>query len=618
MVAKKQDTFLKYSGLFAKSLPNTLTLLLILTLLSAIAGISVITLIHYKIAYDIKYLLVNGFLTGIMALLLPTLFTAVVIRALRQRLAMKYLLFLAMIGELYYIMFLIAGSLVYLFLGNSVIASTVVIVGDAGIFAWWLFLDKVIFGDRKKAALGAIVQPTMNLLLYLPASTFIFSLSGPLGILLLKLYGGIAIFLAVGYITIYIFEKPMKGGLGISGVDTFSQMIQNWLFNFTITVPKENARKSFGKKADIQTKTLLFKDMAGKQKALFFIPEVHFGPAGVMGGSNFPYALEKHARGRYKLPVFVMHGAVNEDYNPISDMQFGQIRAALDTAVSSAVRCKPKIFGISYSTSSYNGASIKLLNFGCAGMTTFTCAPKVTEDIDPTVALTFAKMLEGKTGDPILVDAHNSRYESAPEEELEGVKFNSRVMGDYIKAIDALNGPEHRSKAIRLGVSSVNIYRELGQPADLGPGNLNLAIFRFNGFNFAMLLFNCNNMLPSLRNDILAYLKKRHGLESEVYTTDTHYVNSLREDASNVLGRKTGFSDLRPLIDKAVDEAIRDIGAVQAYYKSVTVRRFVIWGHSSREKIRVALDTSISMAKTFVPITIVGGLILASWVISLI
>ncbi len=618
MAVKKTDTFVKYSGIFTKSLPNTVTLVGLLTLLSLITGISATALIHRGTAYDIQYIIVSGTLTGIMALLLPTIFTAVVVRVFRQKLAMKYVVLIALIGELYYMLFIIFGSLVYMFTGMSVIASTVVIVGDASIFAWWLVINKVIFGDRKKAALFAVVQPTMNILLYLPASTFMFALSASLDILLFKLYGGIAIFLAVSYITIYIFEKPMKGGLGISGVDAFSQMLQNWLFNFTITVPKDSKKKVFGKKVDINARTLLFKEKTGRIKAVFFVPEVHFGPVGIIGGSNFPYTLERYIRSRYSAPALILHGAVNEDYNPVSDSQFAQLKKALDEGVASAKPCGSANTGMAYYSASYKGANIKSFSFGDAGIVTFSRAPRVTEDIEAPVGLTFTKMLEGKMRNPIIIDAHNSRYESAPTTELEGVKFNSTAMHDYSDAIGAIGKAAHMSRTIRFGVSSVNAYRELSQPLDLGPGNLNLALFKFNGFSFAMLLFNCNNMLPSLRNDILEYLKKSYGLSAEVYTTDTHYVNSLREDASNVLGRKTKIDELKPLLDKAVREALDDISSVRAYYKNVAIHNFQTWGNGSRENIRVALDTSLSLAKTFVPITIVGGLVLASWVISLI
>ncbi len=47
-------------------------------------------------------------------------------------------------------------------------------------------------------------------------------------------------------------------------------------------------------------------------------------------------------------------------------------------------------------------------------------------------------MLDKKLGESILIDAHNSRYETARKEELENVKINSSSAKEYIKAIDNL------------------------------------------------------------------------------------------------------------------------------------------------------------------------------------
>ena len=614
MAHKKSDLFIKYSSLFSKSLPNSAMLVLILALLSVIAGIAAISLIHVSELHRLPYILAGGTLTGIMALLLPTLFTAFIIKAFRPRLALKYVLFIAMIAEVYYMLFIVVGGVLYMFTSVAAFSSTLIILGDASIFGWWVFVNKVVFGDRKKAIVSSVVQPTMNLLMYLPSSTFIFALGAPLGSLLLKLYGGIAIFAIVSYLAMYVFEKPIKGGLGFSGIDTFSQMLQNWLFDFTITVPKYNNR--FGVKTTIATHTIVIKNASGKTKAIFFMPEVHFGPAGVMGGSNFPYALERYASMKYRAPLFVMHGAVNEDYNPISDTEFSQISSALDRSIADA-KTRSAGFGERYFRSVSNSASVSIIDLACASIVTLSRAPRITEDVEPSVALVFSKMLESRFRNPVLVDAHNTRYESAPKPELAGVRFNSDIMTDYISAINSIGKPLHRSSKVKFGAASIKIYKALGMPRDLAPGALKVGIFSFNGFKKAIILFNANNMLPSLREEIIKHARAKFGVDAEVYTTDTHYVNSLRENAGNVLGRKTGFGMLKPFIDRAIEGALHDIENSRVYYSMQKVDNFAIWGASSRERIRVALESTLSIARMLIPVIIVVGLLLAAWVISL-
>lgn len=616
MAEKKSDFFAKYSSLFSKNLPSASLLVLILAVFSVITGIAAMLLIHVSEIHRIAFILVSGILTSIMALILPTLFTSFIIRAIKRRLALKYVLFLSLMGELYYMIFILAGAAVYLLTSMTALASTLIILGDASIFAWWLFTSKVIFGERKKAILLSIIQPTINLLMYIPFSTFMFALSSSLDSALIKLYGGIAIFALLSYITMYVFEKPIKRGLGISGIDLFSQMLQNWLFNFTITIPKENSGK-FGKKTDIITHTLVIKNTSGKIKAIFFVPEVHFGPSGILGGSNFPYMLGKAAGEKYKAPVFVMHGAVNEDQNPVFNTDFPKLLSALDSSISDA-KPTPRSKGERMFRSSYNSSSVNVLDLGNASIVTFTRSPRITEDIEPSVAILFSKMLQRRFPNPVLIDAHNTRFESASADELAGVKLNTAAMHDYLAAIDNLSKPEHSGKVLRFGAANANIFKALGGPQDLAPGPMNVCIFSFNSYKRAILLFNANNMLPSLRSSIIKHIKAKFGVDAEVYTTDTHYVNSLRESASNVLGRKTGYSSLEPFIDKAMKSAMEDIEESKAYYSMRKVSNFTIWGASSRERIRIAIESMFSIVRMLVPVLIVFGLILAAWVISLV
>ncbi|MEM3227946.1 MAG: DUF2070 family protein, partial [Candidatus Micrarchaeaceae archaeon] len=225
---------------------------------------------------------------------------------------------------------------------------------------------------------------------------------------------------------------------------------------------------------------------------------------------------------------------------------------------------------------------------------------------------------EGKFINPVLVDAHNTRYESAAKTELAGVKPNSKVMDEYINAINSIGKPLHKSRVLRFGAASIEIYKALGKPQDLAPGALKVCIFSFNSFKKGMVLFNANNMLPSLREEIIKHVKKEFGVDAEVYTTDTHYVNSLRESAANVLGRKTGYRDLKPFIDKAFQKAMKNVEVSEAYYSKQKIDNFLIWGSGSRERIRVALESMLSIARILIPVIIVAGLLLAAWVVSLV
>ena len=600
----------RYSDIFSKRLPGTAPLFGALVLLSLVVGWTSVALLHYRLLdHSVPYVLLNGTLAGSIAILLPTVLTVILVKAVYRRIRVKHVLFIAIVGAVSYSVFFLLGSVLHVALGSPA-ATIAVIVGDASIFGWWFFINKVVLGFKKRAVLFALAQPTLNIVLFVVASRFIFTLDRPLSILLLKLYAGIFIFVIVSYLLLYMFDRPVKKNLGMGGIEVFSGMLQNWLFNINTAPPFST---KLGIKPDIDTNTLVVK--SGREiKAVFFIPEIHYGPAGSLGASNFPYILERHVRSRYNANAFIMHSAVTADRNPISSRQIGAVKAALNEGVSGASLLGN---GMTYSEGSSGPSAVTRIALGSWSIVTFTRAPRVTEDIAYDTATLFKKTLNSRFGESVIIDAHNSRYESAPKRELDGVRFDSKAMKDYIKAIGATK-ELHGAHAHIVGFGSIDIYAALGAPKDLGKGNLNVAIFQFGRFRYAMLHFNSNNMLPSLRNDIIAHVKRMYGVESEVYTTDTHSVNSIEYTVENVLGRYTKFKALAPLLDKAMDAAMKDLGQVKFYHKRVEMRKFPIWGPEVGDIMLDLTKAVIERARILSPIIIISGFIVAAAVISLV
>ena len=618
MSSKGRSDFFKDVNLFSyRHLPGSSALFTILLVLSIATGISAVALLNLSmISKLLLYSVVNGSTTGILIITLPTLLTVIVMKALKRYVALNYMFFISIIGAITYSLFILLGSATYVLSRNYAISGVLIILGDASIFAWWLFAAKVVLGQKKKAALLALVQPTLNILLYIPYSNFIFSFSTPLSLLLLKLYAGIFVFLVVSYIIMFVFNKPIEKGLGGFRVfEAFSQMFQNWLFDVNTSSPFGT---KFGVPQDISTDTIVLRDMSDKIKVIFFAPYVHYGPSGTLAGSNFPYMLERYSTLRYNAPTFIMHSIVNMDFNPISMNQFGRLREALDSGVRDRSEPKTGPKGMSYSKSTSDNSTAIRLGLDDIELVALTRAPHVTEDITPDLAYLFKGMLEHGSEKAILIDAHNSRYESAPKAELEEVKLNSKFADAYANAIRLSEKPQHKSAAIRVGVCKTELFSRLGMPKDLAEGNLNVAIFSFNGFKYAMLHFNCNNILPTLRNEIVEHVRAKYRIEAEVYTTDTHAVNSIGSLASNVLGRYANRKRLIAAVDEAVCKAISNISAVSVCHKRGIIKGFVVWGPNAKERMTAVATSVYEMARLTVPIVVAIGFIAAAWVILII
>ncbi len=618
MSIKSNDSLINKLHLFTRHLPASSTLFSVLFLLSMGTGIASVALTNYhQIARSIGPILAGGILSGMLVILIPTLLTVMIIKLFRRDVKVKYVLFVALVGAMVYSLFIILASAIYQIMGNYTLSNAIVLAGDASIYGWWFFVNKVLLGQKKKAVLFAIIQPLFNILVYLAASGLIFTFSVPLNVLLIKLFAGIFIFMIISYMILYIFDSPLKKNLGFGGIDAFSQVVQNWLFDLDIMVQSPLGGGNFGINSDVEVQTLLFRKSNRAIKTILFAPFLHYGPVGVMGGSNFPYLLERHSITKYNAPLFAMHCAVNEDNNPISNSQINKLKEILDKSIKTANKVNVST-GISYTEGRHNNAMVSILNIGNVGIATFTRAPYVTEDIAPESTMLFKEFLNNKIENPILIDAHNSRYESAPEEELQGVKPNSIYMKEYMAAIKNIGKPKHTSRKFKVGVGSVDIYAPLNNPTDIAPGNLNVIIFAFNGYKHAIVQFNANNVLPNIRNAIVKHIKKSYKIDAEVYTTDTHFVNSLEKNASNVMGRETKLNKLMPLIDRAVIRALSDIEAVDVYYKRDYMKNFKIWGPDVREKAYAVVTSVMGLARILVPVIVAGGFIVASWIISLV
>lgn len=590
-----------------KGLPSSMTQFFILLISSISFGILSMLLIHLKLETDIINIVISGVIVGIIGITIPTLLSVITIKSMKQYIKTKYILLIALIAAIAYSIFLLAGSAIFALTNSYGYLLLFIFVGDAGTFMWWFLMSKLVLNQRLKAIPISFIQPTLNALFLIPTSIFLISATIPIKFVFIRLYSGILIFIAISYIVMYLIDSPIKKGLGISGIDVFSQVIQNWLFQANITFSSSEKVE-----VDIGTDTLLFKRNKNSIKSIMFTPQIHYGLMGTIGSSNFPWLLEKYSTLKYKAQTFVMHSTVSEEYNAFSSDQYKYIKNALDSGINESNKMSS---GMKYYESQFGYSRIIMLKFGNTGLITLTRAPRVTEDISTDAGEIIRKSLERIVDNPIVIDAHNSRYETAPKSELEGIDTKSNELQDYIKAIKGLIRPKYTSTKIILGTSNIEAYKRLGEPIDLAKGALNTTIFSFKGFKFCMLQFNANNMSPRLRKSIINHIKEKYKIYSELYTTDTHYVISLSNNAKNVLGNHTKYKMLEPLIDEAVEAALNSTEQVYAYHKSITLKRFRIWG-LDRDSIVNVMRSMLSITRLLVPLTIIIGFFIAALFIS--
>lgn len=604
----------KYVRFFKKGLPSKKIIFGIFLLASIVLGLASVALVHYQdISTNFINIIIRGILFSIIALIMPTILTILFIKLAIKRIYIKHIIFLSLVGEMAFALYILLGSILYIAVGITA-AIIIIIAGAASIFGWWFFAGRMLISKFKSAPI-ALLQPTLYILFYLPASVFLFNSNIPLNVLLIKLYAGMLVFGLVIYAIMYVFNKPLKKSLGMNGIDTFTAMFQDWVFGISTQMP---FGKGYGVKENVQTDTIIFSGKNG-QKCMLFVPNIHYGAMGNIGGSNFPYLLEKDSNTRYKTKSLIMHTAVNEDMNPTFSQEISKLKAVIFSAQKSF---KPNDVSVKMMRGKFKSATVTQLHFGNIIIAILSRAPNITEDISPDVAILLKKIMEGtarkKVLDIILIDAHNSRKESVNKIELEGIKMNSEGMNEYVEAIKHMENI-CMSKHIYIGAANIDFYKKIGSPIDIANGNLNALVFKIGGYRYVLIQFNSNNMLPSLREQIIKHVREKYNVNDvEVCTTDTHAVNSISMPASNVLGRKSSFVTLKPYIDVVIGHALDDVEKSFIYHHKESVKNLSVWGANSRERIFAALGSVVSLAKFFVPTIIIAGFIIAVWIISII
>ncbi|MDE1825103.1 MAG: DUF2070 family protein [Candidatus Micrarchaeota archaeon] len=611
MPDEKRDLF-RYTNYFTKTAPQPNVQVLALLALGAITGaLSAIIINHADFLTNITALIVYGASSGLLVISLPALLTAAMIKGAKRRIQLKHLLFATIFISLFYSLFIIMGSALFAIFSSNSIAYIIILLGNAGIYGYWLVIGKFLIQQRRGGNIIAALQPTLNILFYIPLGKYILNLGLPISIALIKLYAGMLIFLVVGYIFLYMVDKPLKEAANVSGISVFTMMVNQWLYDF---VPDDGQNLSFGVKRDITTDMLLLKDRKGKYKAIFVKPDIHYGPFGGVGGGIATEYLGDYLHNKYGATAFVLHGPVNIANNPVSSSQIYKLSKSVASYVDSL---KPSDF------SSARGS----LHLGSSGpcraislmvndlrMLILSKAPMVTEDIDYEIGQSFKHLALKHSRNAIVIDAHNSRSESASEEELRGVYYGSKYAQMYASAIkETMKG--NGEGRLRFGSAQQKIGALLNNPKDIGKGYSSFCIFVAGKKKFGIIYFDSNNMLPRLREEIISHVAKKFRIQVEVCTTDTHGVNSLALPSSNVLGRETQIGKLLPIVDAMISVALNGIEDVQVHSGNFVTKGFRVWGENAERDITMASKEVIRTVKHVAPFVIVLGFIIAAWII---
>ena len=198
MASKRKEGLEGRLGFFTRQLPDTKILFSLLMFWGFVIGIFSLGLMNHQTpARTLSNVVVTGVLSGLLLLIIPALITVLTMKLFKRIARIRHILAIASVATGIYGFFFVLGSALYALTASQALFFLLVLLGDASIFAFWFMITKIVLGKRRSAPFYALLQPSLNLLLLASMSSYLFSFSLPLNVLLMKLYASIFIFFIV-------------------------------------------------------------------------------------------------------------------------------------------------------------------------------------------------------------------------------------------------------------------------------------------------------------------------------------------------------------------------------------------------------------------------------------
>jgi putative membrane protein len=437
-----------------------------------------------------------------------------------------------------------------------------------------------------RQVLAVLLQPVLCIIALL---TFWVGLSSGLGlrflpfIILAPVISFVAVYLFLG--TIDRLGKPY----GMSSMPLFKAFMLNWTTD--LNVPLEKHLEDMGENADIDVTLLKFD--SSKPQATIIVPQVHPGPFKNIGSSLLPAMLKSRFEKEFGCVACTPLGILGHELDLASQAQNQRIvNDVLASAKFSATHASASPFVCV--TEGVATASCQI--FGDIVLLSFSLAPKTTEDLPQELGRLVGEEAK-KYGlkHAMVVNAHNCLDVVVDTDEH--VEELARVASKCLEQATQLS-----RKPFRVGAATV-FPKEFTLKQGMGTGGITAIVVEVEKQKAAYIVIDGNNMVPHLREKILAALTSLGFAQSEVFTTDTHAVSALSTGSRGYhpVGEVIDHNGLIRYIEKAAKKAIADLDYAKAGCVEFVVQQVRVIGEERLDAITTLIDKAIRQAKKTAP-----------------
>jgi putative membrane protein len=397
-------------------------------------------------------------------------------------------------------------------------------------------------------------------------------------------------------------EKIGKEILGLSTLKLLRGFIEAMMMNKTRLLEKLLKIVSITKDAEIKILDFKGKKISGR----IVVPNIHFGPFKKVGSSDLPSKLAIRLKEKGIIPIIFHAPSTHE-----KDLIFSkECEAIIDSVLSIEHNCNN--YGIvSKSIRKKKGdITITCQIFNNIPLVIISRAPIPTEDLPERVNdICMKKIIEKGFSDGIIIDAHNAIDTSYIDFREEDEK---NIVETLEECLEELKNSKYDKALVGFSCSKFENY---SYHDGFGDGGIMVMVVDVEGQKTAYIVFDGNNMIKGLREEIIAALEKEGYENSEVATTDTHVVVGWKI--------KEGYIPIGKNIDKEaiikkVIELVKDANTKKEecsikFYK-INLKNLHFLGNEGLEILWKVTDENIRKAKKtgliIMIVTILLGIIL--------
>ncbi|MCX8205776.1 MAG: DUF2070 family protein [Candidatus Micrarchaeota archaeon] len=541
------------------------------------------------LAYFKGFSAFQAMLTSFLLITVPAVLSAALFRVARG-VMLKRALFLMLIASVLYVVvyavFFALGDINALIIGYSVISLVVFL---CSYFIFWLRYSGVML--------------SLTQLFFFSIMMYYFeAISLSPNDLLIKLAVSSAIFAAFTYILINIVNAPLKKAFSISSTKAFSLFVSQWLYG---SRDLEAEFHKIGVYADTVVDALYVSTTNGS--CLITSPQVHFGPFGSLGGSNFPTEISAKLASDVGCTV-VMHGACTHDFNPTTSSQVERIVSPLRKFISEA-KAKARPAKMAFVRTSHGKAIASHLLIGDSVLSTFSRHPHTTEDMDYGLGLLLREIGRRHFSTALIADEHNSETG-----EITQFLLGSEEAAEYVSAMRKLGSVAGQVKQSQAKFACAKLCDDSYSSHGISGNGISLFCFVSKGQSVLYVVIDSNGITNEAKSRLESHLRHLY-TDVVIMTTDSHMQNKV----SGVVN-PFGAYDTSKVEEEIYARASALKGEVQpfkAYAKSLDVR-LKVFGPRQSLKLIGTVNAIVSVAKFVLPLVLIAGILFALWALSVI